>query len=83
MSEFGAYLLSQSPPFSKSKVNAEGSKWRDQKEYDSEIIDEFLAFNAELLDEFMRIANDTVASIIRPLSSVAVSYTHLTLPTKA
>lgn len=73
MSDKNGALLSQAPPFSKTKVNTQGSRWRDGEQYEDGVIDEFLAFNAELLDEFMRIADNTIACIIRPLSSVEKS----------
>lgn len=61
-------FLEKGPPFSKNRLNKLGSAWRNGEADKAHEIDEFLTFNAVLIEELMRICNDTIDSIILPMS---------------
>lgn len=54
-------------PYSKTAVDTAGSRWRDGELYDPVPIENFLEFNAILLSDLLKIAEDTVRSLIIPL----------------
>ncbi|NME89572.1 GTP pyrophosphokinase [Corynebacterium stationis] len=61
-------FLKKGPPFSKNRVTKLGSAWRDGVAEKAPEIDDFLTFNAVLTEELLRIGNDTINSIILPMS---------------
>lgn len=54
-------------PYSKTAVDAAGSRWRDGEPYDQALIEDFLEFNATLLSDLLEIAEDAARSFILPL----------------
>lgn len=60
-------FLSRKPLFSKTQVNKQGSQWRDGEKFNSDVLDEFLAYNAELIEELIRIIQNAIGCLIRPM----------------
>lgn len=57
-------FLSRKPPFSKPQVNKQGSQWRDGEKFNSDVLDEFLAYNAELTEQ-IRVIQDILGYSLR------------------
>ncbi|WP_249399783.1 GTP pyrophosphokinase [Corynebacterium qintianiae] len=50
-------------------MDKQAKLWRDGKPYDVDVIDEFLAFNAGVIEELMTLTDLTIGSFIIPISN--------------
>ncbi|SDR82814.1 hypothetical protein SAMN04488539_0459 [Corynebacterium timonense] len=66
--ELNSHFLEARPPFSKNAVNRQGKNWRDGGDCDLDLIESFLEYNSEYLDQLLQLAHQTIKSLILPLT---------------
>ncbi|WP_257182783.1 hypothetical protein [Corynebacterium cystitidis] len=60
--------MEQSPPYSKTRVNAQGKLWRDGQTYNREIINSVLVFYADVVEELIRVIDRSIKHLSLPVT---------------
>ncbi|MDK4244127.1 GTP pyrophosphokinase [Corynebacterium pseudodiphtheriticum] len=63
-----ANFLGENPPFSKSRVNKQGSLWRDGQDFEVKVINEYIAFNAVYVEELLSITEQITSGFMMNIS---------------